>query len=84
MCSDGTCINDKWWCDGDDDCEDKSDEANCTDNLTHQTCGPTEFQCHWSHFNPLCIHYGWKCDGDYDCSDGSDEISCKCKLWCDR
>ncbi|BFY99131.1 hypothetical protein BsWGS_02172 [Bradybaena similaris] len=76
MCNDGTCINDKWWCDGDDDCEDKSDEANCTDKLTNQTCGPTEFQCLWSHLSPLCIHYGWKCDGDPDCSDGSDEISC--------
>lgn len=29
LCSDGQCINLDWRCDGDDDCEDKSDETDC-------------------------------------------------------
>ena len=28
-CTDGTCININWKCDGDDDCTDKSDEQDC-------------------------------------------------------
>jgi hypothetical protein len=77
MCSDGECLNDLWWCDGDADCKDKSDEANCTNKLTDQVCAPTEFQCVLPLLDPQCIHQGWKCDGDEDCSDGSDEALCK-------
>lgn len=29
--SDGECIMKEWWCDGEPDCEDQSDEANCSE-----------------------------------------------------
>jgi len=29
LCTDGQCINLDWRCDGDEDCDDKSDETNC-------------------------------------------------------
>jgi hypothetical protein len=35
LCSDGQCINLDWRCDGDEDCDDKSDETNCRKNFFH-------------------------------------------------
>ena len=32
-CSDGTCININWKCDGDADCSDKGDEEGCGKNF---------------------------------------------------
>uniref|UniRef100_A0A3Q2DBT9 Fibronectin type-III domain-containing protein n=1 Tax=Cyprinodon variegatus TaxID=28743 RepID=A0A3Q2DBT9_CYPVA len=66
-CARGVCIRDAWRCDGDNDCRDWSDEANCT--VGHHTCEPSSFQCHTGH----CIPLRWKCDGDDDCQDNSDE-----------
>uniref|UniRef100_A0A8C6SI35 Sortilin-related receptor, L(DLR class) A repeats containing n=1 Tax=Neogobius melanostomus TaxID=47308 RepID=A0A8C6SI35_9GOBI len=66
-CARGVCIREAWRCDGDNDCRDWSDEANCT--VGHHTCEGSSFQCHTGH----CIPQRWKCDGDDDCQDGSDE-----------
>ena len=74
-CADGIqCIPNKWRCDGDADCKDKSDEASCANMTTKApvTC-PSEF---WRCLNSHCILNSWKCDGDKDCLDNSDEEGC--------
>uniref|UniRef100_A0A8B9H7G1 Sortilin-related receptor, L(DLR class) A repeats containing n=1 Tax=Astyanax mexicanus TaxID=7994 RepID=A0A8B9H7G1_ASTMX len=72
-CARGVCIRDAWRCDGDNDCRDWSDEANCT--VGHHTCESSSFQCHTGH----CIPQRWVCDGDDDCQDGSDEEPSHCE-----
>ncbi len=66
---DGSPIPASWVCDGDLDCEDGSDEANCQ---TSEDEG-TEFICA-DDGSP--IPASWVCDGDLDCEDGSDEAGC--------
>uniref|UniRef100_A0A8B9H7A1 Sortilin-related receptor, L(DLR class) A repeats containing n=1 Tax=Astyanax mexicanus TaxID=7994 RepID=A0A8B9H7A1_ASTMX len=75
-CARGVCIRDAWRCDGDNDCRDWSDEANCT--VGHHTCESSSFQCHTGH----CIPQRWVCDGDDDCQDGSDEEPSHCGEHC--
>ncbi|XP_062899270.1 atrial natriuretic peptide-converting enzyme isoform X9 [Mobula hypostoma] len=67
MCSTDFCIPRKLVCNGYKDCEDWSDEANCT-------CDEGEFHCGTG----KCIHYNNTCDGYNDCEDLSDEMNCEC------
>ena len=55
----------KWKCDKSLDCDDGSDEWNCTAPV----CSSAEFTCSDGH----CVANSWRCDGFTDCRDGSDE-----------
>ncbi|KAJ8378481.1 hypothetical protein AAFF_G00239450 [Aldrovandia affinis] len=68
QCGSGECLRLHWKCDGDSDCKDKSDEANCP----LLTCRPDEFQCG----DGLCIHGAKQCNKVHDCPDSSDEAGC--------
>lgn len=57
-------------CDGDSDCEDKSDEENCEAlvcKLSHHVC---------VNDSNICLPPERLCDGKDDCPDGSDEKLC--------
>ncbi|KAM6948698.1 low-density lipoprotein receptor-related protein 8-like [Aplochiton taeniatus] len=67
-CANGECVRLAWKCDGDPDCKDKSDEADCP----LLTCRPDEFQCG----DGSCIHGTKQCNKVHDCPDHSDEAGC--------
>nr|XP_015220753.1 PREDICTED: CD320 antigen isoform X2 [Lepisosteus oculatus] len=67
-CATGKCVPAIWKCDGDEDCEDGSDEAHCW----RGTC--SGFRCK----DGECIDKTWLCDGEPDCRDGSDELEDIC------
>ncbi|KAM5267393.1 low-density lipoprotein receptor-related protein 8 isoform 8-T8 [Hipposideros larvatus] len=67
-CRSGECIHPGWRCDGDYDCKDKSDEADCPLG----TCPGDEFQCG----DGTCVPAIKRCNQEQDCPDGSDEAGC--------
>ncbi|KAL6031981.1 hypothetical protein STEG23_029128 [Scotinomys teguina] len=67
-CRSGECIHLGWRCDGDRDCKDKSDEADCSPG----PCSENEFQCG----DGTCVLAIKRCNLEPDCPDGSDEAGC--------
>ncbi|KAM7097525.1 low-density lipoprotein receptor-related protein 8 isoform 6-T6 [Molossus nigricans] len=67
-CRSGECVHLGWRCDGDRDCKDKSDEADCPLG----TCRGDEFQCG----DGTCVPANKRCNQEQDCPDGSDEAGC--------
>ncbi|KAK9874940.1 hypothetical protein WA026_005757 [Henosepilachna vigintioctopunctata] len=76
-CKNDKCIPILFFCDGDKDCEDGSDEdiIVCS-NAKNLTCASSEFKCE---ANGNCIPNHWQCDGEKDCRDGSDEDEQVCQ-----
>ncbi|XP_029395605.1 low-density lipoprotein receptor-related protein 8 isoform X3 [Mus pahari] len=68
-CRSGECIHLGWRCDGDRDCKDKSDEADCS---APGPCLENEFQCG----DGTCVLAIKRCNQERDCPDGSDEAGC--------
>ncbi|KAB0358439.1 hypothetical protein FD754_002595, partial [Muntiacus muntjak] len=67
-CRSGECVHLGWRCDGDRDCKDKSDEADCPLG----TCRGDEFRCG----DGTCVPAIKRCNQEQDCPDGSDETGC--------
>jgi len=68
-CDDGSrCYIKDWQCDGHNDCDDRSDEKNCSEICSKES----DFKCSNGH----CISSAWICDGVDDCQDGFDEKNC--------
>jgi len=74
-------------CNGESDCDDDSDEENCTEcSGDAWFCKqPTQFwsgECkdefeHWQLcYGAVCMESKYMCDGKKDCKDGSDEAGC--------
>ncbi|VDD90121.1 unnamed protein product, partial [Enterobius vermicularis] len=75
---DAKCIPKLWYCDGERDCRDGSDEPG-KDICGPRICPVGEFQCN----NHNCTRPFQLCDGNDDCGDGSDEVDCDkpCDSW---
>ncbi|CAN7943973.1 unnamed protein product, partial [Ixodes pacificus] len=67
--STGTCIPAQWRCDGTEDCEDGSDEINCTKRICLEPFVSCVDQS-------TCVLKKKLCDGKFDCKDRSDEGDC--------
>ncbi|XP_064652551.1 uncharacterized protein LOC135503121 isoform X2 [Lineus longissimus] len=68
QCVSGQCIYAHQRCDTIIQCDDKSDEANCTG-----VCERGLYRCP----EGKCIMTEWVCDGDWDCINGTDEKGCR-------
>jgi low-density lipoprotein receptor-related protein 1 (alpha-2-macroglobulin receptor) len=73
QCDNGHCTHPSDLCNGNDDCEDDSDEKDCE----HYTCLNTQFRCQGNDtVSPRCIPSKFRCNKNVDCPLGEDEADC--------
>lgn len=73
QCKNGHCLHPSDLCNGQDNCGDNSDEADCKD----YTCLSTQYRCAGNDtVQPRCIPAKSRCDKTADCPLGEDELDC--------
>lgn len=73
QCRNGQCISWYFVCDSFRNCDDGSDEEDCSLTGSRLACPRETFQCHSGGF---CLSLGKLCNGKRECPDGSDELNC--------
>ncbi|RVE42173.1 hypothetical protein evm_013174 [Chilo suppressalis] len=70
-CDDTRCVSFSARCDGNNDCNDGTDELGCG----QKSCGADDFRCQ----NGKCIESSRRCDRVVDCPNEEDEQQCECR-----
>ena len=76
QCNNGRCVNYSQVCDLVNDCEDMSDEVNCTNHFICEEDKCAKGECEEDKKRLISINQ--KCDNFYDCLDLSDECNTEC------